>query len=710
MLKLFNHCFRKSSGRLRNDFLAGRLFLVLLSFGSLASIALELFAQGSAVPNLIPSRQRSFGIPFEVKPDGSVDPPKEIELLVSKDRGGRWHSVGRLGIDGKQFSYRAEDDGEHWFAFRTITLSGSIKQSTLGPQIRVLVDATPPQIDVQLKQHTTGQIRVDWKVVEKNLKNGYPQFSISPKPFEGERNWTPLGFDGRNQKTGNSQIEGSFLFWPENGISEFDLRMIALDGAENRTEKIESLKIVPVRRESGQVLNDPSDFVTKTMPERGGADRKAEAGSATQPKEPKTDLSRESLSSQALLQEMSPDSPLKMPGETNRTEPSEKTAAEQADSKNEQKSETLKPDGPAQFGRLFDETLEASKTLIAEDNDALYVRRPSASGLPVVPPKPMRTLKKKKAEVPFPVLSAEKSVVLSEKYQPPPMLGSPTGQELVVESEEKKNDPEQEQSDALNRELFSKLDRFFDGKLSVELDESEKKAKPKTGELSKKPQKRSSDRPAPDLNGPVLPIEKSQGEPSLATESSETPQPAPAAARPQISRQQTTATIKTLPPVDDETPAQKTVQSGVAVGNKSQQPPLPSNAIVDAPKNRPQVSETKSSPSAEKESNDKPGYIAGVSLNTAEKQPQIIVKWNPGGPAWHGVQVDVLRGATLQGPWLPIATNLPNNGEYWWYVSVDDMQPFHLMVRLRTLSGIVGGNATRQPIRLDPTMFRRPGS
>lgn len=671
----FDHCFHKRPGRLMDDFLTGRLFLVLLFF-NVSLIATELFAQGGTMPNLIPSKQRNFGIPFEVKPDDSADPPKEIELLVSKDRGVRWHSVGRLGINGKQFAYQAEEDGEHWFAFRTITLSGSVKQSTLGPQLRVLVDATPPQVDVRLKQQTTGQIRVDWKVVEKYLKGGSPQFAVSPKSFEGERVWTPLETDGQNQRTGDSQIEGSFLFWPENGFSEFDFRMIAFDNAGNRTEKIETLKIVPVRREGNQILNDPSDFVTK----------------------------KEKQQSKPIMESSSMEF-----GTMRETAQKEKVSeipekiTEEPVSNDEQKAKTIKPDGPAQFGRLFEETLEASKAQAGEDYDALYVRRPSVSGLPVVPPKPMRMVKQKTA-VPKPILPTEKTVVLAEKYQPPPMLGSPTGQELVIENKEKADDPAEDKSDDLSRELLGKLDRFFDGKLTAELEEIEQKAEAKKKTSSQTSQQHSSAIPVLDLVGPVLTDEKRENKVTISPKQNEIPQPVSAPANPQVS--QATSVVKTLPPIEEEA-LQETIKSKT---DKPQSVPIPK--LPEKPKTNdldiPQSKSQRTTETQNQQPNDKPGKIVGVSLNTAEKQPQIIVKWNQGGPAWQGVQVDVLRGATLQGPWLPIATNLPNRGEYWWYVSVDDMQPFHLMVRLRTLGGIVGDDATQQSIRLNPTLFQRP--
>ncbi len=99
-----------------------------------------------------------------------------------------------------------------------------------------------------------------------------------------------------------------------------------------------------------------------------------------------------------------------------------------------------------------------------------------------------------------------------------------------------------------------------------------------------------------------------------------------------------------------------------------------------------------------------PGSINGVALEKASGQPRMVVRWNSGGETLQTAFVDVLRGESLSGPWLPIATNLANSGEYWWFITKDDFKPFHIAVRLRTVSGTTLSDATVSPIRLNPSM------
>jgi hypothetical protein len=135
------------------------LFLSFLFFLSQADSAWFgggiVFAQFNAAQNkhnisVVKLSERSFVIPFQVRQDNTADPAKEVELLVSKDHGGHWYSVGRKPVEEKSFLFETESDGEYWFSFRTISLSGSIKHSTSNtPQICVHVETAPTNADNQ---------------------------------------------------------------------------------------------------------------------------------------------------------------------------------------------------------------------------------------------------------------------------------------------------------------------------------------------------------------------------------------------------------------------------------------------------------------------------------------------------------------------------------------------------------------------------------
>ena len=131
---------------------------------------------------------------------------------------------------------------------------------------------------------------------------------------------------------------------------------------------------------------------------------------------------------------------------------------------------------------------------------------------------------------------------------------------------------------------------------------------------------------------------------------------------------------------------------------------IPSNQVAtersNAPPNVPSVLGAPSPPV------DRPaGSISGIALNNADTRPQIVVRWNTGHEqTWGNAQVDVLRGNTGEDQWSPIAINLPNNGEYWWYLSPEDLNPFYIAVRIRSVHGGNSVDVTQSRIEIDPRL------
>ncbi len=203
----------------------------------------------------IPCKERAFSIPFDIRADGSADPVKNVELLVSKDRGGQWHSAGKKPVEAKIFEYVAEDDGELWFTFRTITLSGTTRHSGGGPTIRVLVDATKPVLTLDMKQQESGEMLVSWQAEDDNIQGRRPDFAVTSDDT-ADKKWKPLSLDGKHFQQTESGGLGSFLFWPENEVTRLELRAGLEDRAGNRSEIIMAKSIRPVHRAEAERKRD----------------------------------------------------------------------------------------------------------------------------------------------------------------------------------------------------------------------------------------------------------------------------------------------------------------------------------------------------------------------------------------------------------------------------------------------------------------------
>jgi len=117
-----------------------------------------------------------------------------------------------------------------------------------------------------------------------------------------------------------------------------------------------------------------------------------------------------------------------------------------------------------------------------------------------------------------------------------------------------------------------------------------------------------------------------------------------------------------------------------------------------------QVATDKSNPTSKSPPSMPAGGITGIFLNSTASKPQIVVRWNSGSEPWHDAQIDILRSSTKEGQPSPIAINLPNNGEYWWFLTPEDLKPFYVVVRIRSMHGGIHTDITQTAITIDPQL------
>lgn len=126
-------------------------------------------ALGPAQP--IYTRQTAFGIPFRIqRAQEPLQEPVEVHLYVSGDRGATWHLYGRVAPAQGHFVFRAGGDGEYWFMVRTLDRAGRLRpQGPERPDLRVVVDTTPPRLHLEAGQADAGRITARWQVADAHL-------------------------------------------------------------------------------------------------------------------------------------------------------------------------------------------------------------------------------------------------------------------------------------------------------------------------------------------------------------------------------------------------------------------------------------------------------------------------------------------------------------------------------------------------------------
>lgn len=152
-------------------------------FAALAELITCLMAVASsgqqtvaAAPPPIYWRQNLLTVPYQWSTPAGEPNSKSVRLYVSKDRGANW----KLVADGESrllsFNYRAEADGEYWFALRTAEVREpqvsdvTGMQGALRPELKVIVDTTAPQIEsLTAQQIDAATLEIRWRANDANL-------------------------------------------------------------------------------------------------------------------------------------------------------------------------------------------------------------------------------------------------------------------------------------------------------------------------------------------------------------------------------------------------------------------------------------------------------------------------------------------------------------------------------------------------------------
>jgi hypothetical protein len=125
----------------------------------------------SALPEPIYWKQDLFLIPYQWGSPADPASAQAVWLFVSKDRGASWQKISEANPQVRAFNYRADGEGEYWFAIHTLDRQG--RQWPGGPhrpELRVIVDTTIPRFE-ELRGLIlpNGQIDVFWRCSDINL-------------------------------------------------------------------------------------------------------------------------------------------------------------------------------------------------------------------------------------------------------------------------------------------------------------------------------------------------------------------------------------------------------------------------------------------------------------------------------------------------------------------------------------------------------------
>ncbi len=211
-----------------------------MNLGTLAMVAMLTLGQTGSDLVTMPDRDISIPIRFEAGERAQI---KELLLFVSRNQGGSWEQEARATPNQNAFVFRAPDDGIYWFNVMVIDQQGRRDPEDIyavAPGLKVLIDATKPQVRFTNVQRNGPNLLVAWEINEENFDER--TFRLEYRTSQPGSIWRPIA--AAAIKVGNTQQ-------PILHAGPIQIRLQCADYAGNLNEAVQSL---PAREGVGPAI------------------------------------------------------------------------------------------------------------------------------------------------------------------------------------------------------------------------------------------------------------------------------------------------------------------------------------------------------------------------------------------------------------------------------------------------------------------------
>ena len=189
----------------------------------------------STAPAPIYWRQTLFSIPFHLQQSSQPSQePVEVQLYVSPDRGVHWDNWRQSTPQKGYFLFRAGNDGEYWFDVRTRDRSGQVRpQGPHTPKLVVIVDTTPPKVQLKASRGDAGQVTAAFRIEEPypKLDSMAIEYRLGPTAP-----WQTVLVGPNDVHTNNAEHTGEVTWYPQNAWGTMEIRLRVNDMAGNPAE------------------------------------------------------------------------------------------------------------------------------------------------------------------------------------------------------------------------------------------------------------------------------------------------------------------------------------------------------------------------------------------------------------------------------------------------------------------------------------------
>jgi hypothetical protein len=213
-------------------------------------------------PEVFHLNSRKVGLPINQK-DLQRKNVRQFILLYSADEGATWQQGdAKQSGDSKPLEFHAPKDGVYWFLVQLVDLAGNQNPRDpyrFKPNLKVVVDTEPPQVQATAERQSDGNIQVRWSASEQYPDPGSVRVEYRADGPSGQ--WMPL-----LPPSGSFPLQGQHAFDPGPGgkMGEVHVRVRVKDLATNEGDKecmVPGTKSAPAAIGAGAGEGSPFNLV-----------------------------------------------------------------------------------------------------------------------------------------------------------------------------------------------------------------------------------------------------------------------------------------------------------------------------------------------------------------------------------------------------------------------------------------------------------------
>ena len=143
--------------------------------------------------------------------------------------------TGASNIGPRGIPFRAEADGEYWFALRTLNRDRQlVPEGKIQPGLKIVVDTVKPKLDFLVDSDPSGRVICEWDARDPNLAPAKIQIQYRDLGGAANQSWQPVPIETATTATVPGVFKDRIAWWPDTTTQALEIRISVEDTAGNR--------------------------------------------------------------------------------------------------------------------------------------------------------------------------------------------------------------------------------------------------------------------------------------------------------------------------------------------------------------------------------------------------------------------------------------------------------------------------------------------